>query len=109
MTPRSITVALALSLATAAIQGHAQTVGPSGDSRRMGKADEASARAAESTEVFESMDRNEDGAISTNEATGIVATSFNNLDKSLDGKIDYAEFVQMDKPVKDPNEVPEAP
>ncbi|MGQ0622631.1 MAG: hypothetical protein ACT4QA_22445 [Panacagrimonas sp.] len=96
-------VAAGLLVAGATWQCQAQAVdAPLGDPR-LGKADEAAARAATSTEAFDTMDRNKDGGITPSEATGLVAASFDNVDASRDGKVDYAEFVQLEDSYRGPD------
>lgn len=99
-------IAIALTLAGTASGLHAAPGDvPLGDPR-LGQSDEAAARAASSTEAFESMDRNKDGVITPTEAVGPIAVAFNDLDASRDGKIDYAEFVQLEKAYRPPNDGP---
>jgi Ca2+-binding EF-hand superfamily protein len=45
-------------------------------------------------EKFDRMDKNKDGAISVDEATGHtdILRNWTNIDKNVDGKLEYGEF-----------------
>ena len=83
---------LVLILSTAS----AQTDGGSTSDPSLGEADEAAARAANRADAFKRLDQNGDGVISASEATGPLASQFNQLDANLNGSLDYAEFMAME-------------
>ena len=53
------------------------------------------------TQSFEELDRDNDGAVTQNEAlrSQEVAMAFGRLDESRDGRLDLAEFAQLRNPL----------